>query len=75
MTDFSREPIEGEEAAKFRKMHHEWELFQNGDRPALSKLALIVKYWASIVKFAAFSFIIGVAGNFKSVLDWLKGAL
>lgn len=72
MTEFSKEPIEGEEAAGFRSMRHEWDEFSNDERPALKKVALVVNHWSAIWKFVALVFIIGFAGSFKSLLDYIK---
>ena len=66
--DFSQAPIEGEEAAKFRKMHHEWDTFQETDMDALKKVAWAIRNW----KFIGLMLIIGAAGSLKNVLETIK---
>jgi len=68
VTDFSKEPIKGEEAAKFRKMHHEWVEFRANDLEPLRKVAWAVKNW----KFLALVAIIGAAGTAKEILDYAR---
>lgn len=71
MTEFSEEPIVGAEAAKHRRMRHEWDEFQSSERPVLRRLTWALKNW----KIIAFTFVLGAAGAFKNVLDTVKGLL
>lgn len=66
--DFSREPLEGDDAAKIRKMHHEWEQFRNSDMEALKKVSWAIKNW----KFLGLIAIIGAAGQFTKILEAMK---
>ena len=69
--DFSQAPIEGEEAAKFRKMHHEWGTFKETHLDPLSKVSWVVKNW----KLLGLIFIIGAAGSLKNVLETMRAWL
>ena len=69
--DFSSEPIEGEEARKIRKMHHEWDSFQENDMDSLKKVSWAIRNW----KFIGLMLIIGAAGSLKNVLETMKAWL
>lgn len=71
MTDFSKEPIDGIEAARFRKMRHEWEGFRDNDLEPLRKVSWAVRNW----KFLGIMVIIGAAGTFKEFLDSVRAWL
>jgi len=66
--DFSHGPIEGKEAAKIRRMHHEWEQFKNDHVGALTQVSWVVRNW----KLIAFAAVLGAAGSFKSLMEGLK---
>ncbi len=69
--DFSREPIEGDDAAKIRKMHYEWEGFQDTDMEALKKISWAIRNWRILALFA----IMGAAGQFTKILETIKAWL
>lgn len=69
--DFSQDPIEGDDARKIRKMHHEWEEFRKTDLEPMKKISWIVRNW----KLFALAAIIGAAGSLKNVLETAKAWL
>ncbi len=69
--DFSEKPIEGEEAAKFRRMHHEWREFRDGDKRELGKVAWAIRNWRVL----GLLVIIGAAGSAKNLLETIRAWL
>ena len=63
--DFSKEPLTGDDIAKFRQMKREWEAFRDNELEPLKKVAWAIRNW----RFLAFLVVVGAAGTFKSVLE------
>lgn len=67
--DFSDDPIEGEEARAFRKMHNQWETHLREDLPNLRKVSWVIRNFKLVVAFIA----LGAFTNVREIIMKVMG--